>query len=80
VFLLILTFCGDVFIERHHRRGEDDVDPRSLELYVKFREYGPHLKSRLQRILKDGRQNELQEEVEDIKFFISVMTDIQADE
>ncbi|CAL8115828.1 unnamed protein product [Orchesella dallaii] len=51
-----------------------------LEVVQQFREFKPYLKKRLQYIIKSGRDLELRDEVQDINFFLHVMTDILADE
>ncbi len=55
-------------------------DTRTMDLFLKFRQFRPYLKCRLKKIYSDNRDREFREEVDDIKYFLSVMSDMLADE
>lgn len=63
-----------VMVGGYHKN--DDM----IEIVQQFREFKPYLKKRLAYIRESGRSLELQDEIEDIEFYLEVMKDILADE
>lgn len=55
-------------------------DGRTVDLFLKFRQLRPYLLSRLKKIKRERKEWDYREEVEDMKYLLSVMANMSADE